>query len=57
MEKIKDFEWNDLVLYSKGWYENYSTNEDEFFAEIEKVIKLNEADLHKIVKSVIRELV
>ena len=42
MEKIKDFEWNDLVLYSKGWYENYSSNEDEFFAEIEKVIRLNE---------------
>ena len=42
MEKIKDFEWIDLVLYSKGWYENYSSNEDEFFAEVEKVIRLNE---------------
>lgn len=41
MDKIKDFEWNDLVLYSKGWYENYSSNEDEFFTEIEKVIRLN----------------
>lgn len=42
MEKIKDFEWIDLVLYSKGWYENDSSNEDEFFKEVENVIRLNE---------------
>lgn len=42
MKKIENFEWNDLVLYSKGWYENYATNEEEFFQEIEKVIKLND---------------
>lgn len=41
MEKIKNFEWNDLVLYSKGWYDNDTHTEDEFFDRIEAVIKMN----------------
>ena len=41
MEKITNFEWNDLVLYSKGWYDNNTNTETEFFNRIEEVIKLN----------------
>lgn len=42
MKKIENFEWNDLVLFSKGWYENDANTEDEFFKCVENVIKLNE---------------
>lgn len=41
MEKITNFEWNDLVLYSKGWYDNNTNTEDEFFNRIETIIKMN----------------
>lgn len=41
MKRITNFEWNDLVLYSKGWYENDTNTEDEFFDRIETIIKMN----------------
>lgn len=37
METIKNFRYNDLVLYCKGWYED--TN--DIFADFEKYIKMN----------------
>ena len=41
MKKITNFEWNDLVLYSKGWYDNNTNTEHEFFNRIESIIKMN----------------
>lgn len=37
MEQIKDFRYNDLVLYCKGWYEGT----DDIFADFERYIKMN----------------
>lgn len=47
MKQIQNFRFNDLVLYSKGWYETFSertgiiNNEDGFFEDLEKAIKMN----------------
>ena len=47
MKQIKNFRFNDLVLYCKGWYEAYwertseRNNEDLFFKDLERAIKMN----------------
>lgn len=38
METIKNFRYNDLVLYCKGWYEGT----DDIFADFERYIKMND---------------
>ena len=38
MEQIKNFRYNDLVLYCKGWYEGT----DDIFADFERYIKMND---------------
>lgn len=38
MKTIKDFRFNDVVLYSKGWYEHT----DDFMKDLEKYIRMNE---------------
>lgn len=37
MKKIENFQWNDIVLYSKGWYENT----DDLFYDVEQSIRKN----------------
>lgn len=42
METIKNFRYNDLVLYCKGWYEGT----DDIFADFERYIKMNDDYLY-----------
>ena len=37
MKKIENFQWNDIVLYSKGWYEST----DDLFYDVEQSIRKN----------------
>lgn len=38
---IKNFEWNDVVLYSKGWYELNDMSEESFFNELGGILAMN----------------
>ena len=38
MKRIENFRFNDLVLYSKGWYESSG----DFYADLEKYIRMND---------------
>ena len=38
MEQIKNFRFNDLVLFCKGWYEG----SDDLFADFERYIRMND---------------
>lgn len=37
MKRIENFQWNDIVLYSKGWYETT----DDLFYDVEQSIRKN----------------
>lgn len=37
MKRIENFQWNDIVLFSKGWYEST----DDLFYDVEKSIRKN----------------